>query len=159
MRALATKQPANHSYRRKRFEANHAPVPRVSNFPAFSTGATVLQRKPTCACGGGCPHCQDHAAIQPKLKIGEPNDKYEQEADRVAEQVMRMPDKKLSGLSIGDTKIQRKCAACASGQGLCPDCAKEEGAIQRKLLASTITPLIQRQIEEPEYRRNKKGGQ
>ena len=30
--------------------------------------------------------------LQPKLTIGSPNDKYEQEADRVAEQVMRMPD-------------------------------------------------------------------
>ena len=29
--------------------------------------------------------------IQGKLKIGQPNDIYEQEADRVAEQVMRMP--------------------------------------------------------------------
>jgi hypothetical protein len=32
------------------------------------------------------------AIIQPKLKIGEPNDIYEQEADRVADQVMRMPE-------------------------------------------------------------------
>lgn len=30
--------------------------------------------------------------IQAKLKIGQPGDKYEQEADRVAEQVMRMPE-------------------------------------------------------------------
>jgi len=30
--------------------------------------------------------------IQAKLKIGQPNDKYEQEADRVAEQMMRMPE-------------------------------------------------------------------
>ncbi len=30
--------------------------------------------------------------IQAKLKIGKPNDIYEQEADRVAEQVMRMPE-------------------------------------------------------------------
>ncbi len=30
--------------------------------------------------------------IQTKLKIGQPNDVYEQEADRVAEQVMRMPE-------------------------------------------------------------------
>jgi hypothetical protein len=29
--------------------------------------------------------------IQAKLRIGQPNDKYEQEADRVAEQVMQMP--------------------------------------------------------------------
>ncbi len=30
--------------------------------------------------------------IQPKLTIGQPDDKYEQEADRVAERVMRMPN-------------------------------------------------------------------
>ncbi|GMT47982.1 MAG: hypothetical protein IEMM0007_1548 [bacterium] len=31
-------------------------------------------------------------AIQAKLRIGNPNDIYEQEADRVADQVMRMPE-------------------------------------------------------------------
>ncbi len=31
-------------------------------------------------------------ALQAKLRIGQPGDKYEQEADRVAEQVMRMPE-------------------------------------------------------------------
>lgn len=30
--------------------------------------------------------------IQPKLRIGRPNDIYEQEADRVADEVMRMPE-------------------------------------------------------------------
>ena len=30
--------------------------------------------------------------LHPKLKIGEPHDIYEQEADRVAEQIMRMPE-------------------------------------------------------------------
>ncbi|MBE9182686.1 hypothetical protein IQ268_29555, partial [Oculatella sp. LEGE 06141] len=30
--------------------------------------------------------------LQPKLTISQPNDPYEQEADRVADQVMRMPD-------------------------------------------------------------------
>jgi hypothetical protein len=30
--------------------------------------------------------------LQAKLKIGQPGDKYEQEAERVAEQVMRMPE-------------------------------------------------------------------
>ena len=32
------------------------------------------------------------ATIQPKLRIGQPNDIYEQEADRVADEVLRMPD-------------------------------------------------------------------
>jgi hypothetical protein len=30
--------------------------------------------------------------LQAKLRIGQPNDVYEQEADRVAEQVVRMPE-------------------------------------------------------------------
>ena len=38
--------------------------------------------------------------IQTKLAINQPGDQYEQEADRVAEQIMRMPDPVL----------QRKCA-------------------------------------------------
>jgi hypothetical protein len=35
--------------------------------------------------------------LQPKLAISQPNDPAEQEADRVAEQVMRMPDPVLGG--------------------------------------------------------------
>ncbi len=38
--------------------------------------------------------------IQTKLKIGQPNDIYEQEADRVAEQVMRMPEKDSVSASV-----------------------------------------------------------
>ncbi|MEJ2664749.1 MAG: hypothetical protein P8107_12025 [Spirochaetia bacterium] len=34
----------------------------------------------------------DGSLLRPKLKIGSPNDKYEQEADRVAEEIMRMPE-------------------------------------------------------------------
>ncbi len=56
--------------------------------------------------------------IQPKLKIGASNDKYEQEADQVADQVMRMPDgqgtvsaSQLSGLASGGS-IQRRCVGC-----------------------------------------------
>ena len=41
-------------------------------------------------------------ALQAKLRVSQPSDIYEQEADKVADQVMRMP---VSGL-------QRKCAKC-----------------------------------------------
>lgn len=50
--------------------------------------------------------------IQPKLKVNSPGDVYEQEADRVADQVMRMPEPTL----------QR---ACACG-GACPECKTED---------------------------------
>jgi len=55
--------------------------------------------------------------VQAKLKIGEPNDKYEQEADRVADMVMRMPEPRASARvevsgSASPTNIQRVCAEC-----------------------------------------------
>jgi len=54
--------------------------------------------------------------LQTKLTINEPGDRYEQEADRVADQVMRMPDPAAltAGIpnSSGEDKIQHKCAHC-----------------------------------------------
>ncbi|MGH9969842.1 MAG: DUF4157 domain-containing protein [Pyrinomonadaceae bacterium] len=51
--------------------------------------------------------------IQPKLTISHPDDPYEREADRVADQVMRMPDPKL-GLAVqrSPRNIQRVCQNC-----------------------------------------------
>ena len=67
--------------------------------------------------------------LQPKLAINQPNDRYEQEADRVAEQVMRMPEPRL----------QRQVE---------PE--EEEETLQAKPLAGQITPLVQRQVEPEE---------
>ncbi len=55
--------------------------------------------------------------IQPKLTVGAPNDRFEREADRVADQVMRMPEPAHTGPidSGGQAKtegIQRKCSEC-----------------------------------------------
>jgi hypothetical protein len=50
--------------------------------------------------------------IRTKLAINKPGDEYEQEADRIAEQVMRMPDLQLQN-------------ACACG-GACPRCQTEQ---------------------------------
>jgi hypothetical protein len=72
------------------------------------------------------------AVIQPKLAIGAPGDKYEQEADSVAAQVMSM------NAPASQQPVQR--------QGTEP----EEEEVQMKPLASMITPLVQRQEEAPE---------
>jgi hypothetical protein len=64
--------------------------------------------------------------IQAKLTVGQPNDTYEQEADHVADQVMRMPA----------PEIQRQ--------------QPEEEELQTSPLAGTITPLIQRQSPQEE---------
>ncbi len=59
-------------------------------------------------------------AIQTKLAINKPEDLYEQEADRISEQVMRMREPQL----------QR---ACACG-GSCPECRTEQTAREHERL-------------------------
>ena len=66
--------------------------------------------------------------LQAKLAISQPGDPSEQEADRVADQIMRMPV----------PTVQRQCAACAGGGPLCPACQEEEISVSRK--ARGITP-------------------
>lgn len=79
--------------------------------------------------------------IQAKLTVGQPNDIYEQEADRLADRVMRMTDESL---------VQR--------QSGCPECQEEEGFIQRQSLddeeemlqaksASSQTPQVTPPVE------------
>ncbi len=70
------------------------------------------------------------STIQPKLKIGKPNDKYEKEADRVADTVMRMPDdphiqrqpveeeEEELQMKRENTLIQRKCEECEEEEKL-----------------------------------------
>jgi hypothetical protein len=64
--------------------------------------------------------------FQPKLTVNQPNDPYEQEADAVADQVMRMRDGDAPVVQrMFAPSIQRACAHCEGKQ------KKEEG-IQRK---------------------------
>ncbi len=76
--------------------------------------------------------------IQPKLSIGQPNDRYEQEADQVADQVLQMDRQQIP-------TIQRKCDAC------------EEEEIQMKPIQKIATPIVQKQEEEEEEMLQMKG--
>ncbi len=58
--------------------------------------------------------------IQAKLKIGQPGDKYEQEADQVASQISRMP---LSGNGIQMQKADEEDILQAKAES-CPACEK-----------------------------------
>ena len=60
--------------------------------------------------------------IQAKLTVGAPGDPYEQEADRVAEQIMSRS---------GGPVVQRKCAACEAG-ATCKKCSHSAPKIQTK---------------------------
>jgi hypothetical protein len=51
-------------------------------------------------------------AMQPKLEIGSADDPLEHEADRVADQVMRMPDAGGGAITSSSVQVSRKCDAC-----------------------------------------------
>jgi hypothetical protein len=87
----------------------------------------VIHRKAGCACGGGCPSCQSNSA---GLKISQPNDAAEIEADTIANRVMRMPvgsERPTVGQTAEPDSIHRKCSACEE---------EDEETIQRKPLAA-----------------------
>jgi hypothetical protein len=69
------------------------------------------------------------AGVQTKLTVGAPGDRYEQEADRVAAQVMRMsipPD--------NSPQVQRF--------------GEEDNPVRRWSLAQSITPVVHRRVDE-----------
>ncbi|MBI1743125.1 DUF4157 domain-containing protein [Candidatus Acetothermia bacterium] len=90
----------------------------------------------------------ESGALQPKLRINQPGDIYEQEADRVAEQVTASPQAPT---------LQRKCAC---GQhavvgGECEECKKKREAttLQRAATSAasvnTAPPIVQKALRSP----------
>jgi hypothetical protein len=114
----------------------------VSTLTSLPAAVSHIQSKSLCACDGGCPRCS--GVIQPKLTIGQPDDKYEEEADQVADQVMRMPEPKGSLVNGQSPLVQRKTGCSSCGE------MDEEEPIQTKPIGDRITPLVQRQVDEEE---------
>ncbi len=86
---------------------------------------------------------------QAKLTVGEPGDKYEQEADWMANQVMRMvvPDKpNADGVQPVEDTLQRKCTAC-----------EEEEQVQRSSDSVVSTPIALEPQPTPEIQREPNG--
>ena len=99
----------------------------------ITTSMTVphmaVQRK--CGCGGSaglsgrCTECQSRwlmgKPVQTKLRINEPGDEYEQEAERVAEQVMRMAEpaqRTEASMTPTALQVQRRVSARSGGIGV-----------------------------------------
>lgn len=117
MRAFASTKKANHT------SAHLLAESRVF-IPAIAS-AFPLQRKASCACGGGCPACRDKSG---GLSISKPSDPAEIEADAIADRVMRMPagaNTPKANHTGSANSIQRKCSACED----------EDEMIQRKPLS------------------------
>ncbi|MBL8206908.1 MAG: DUF4157 domain-containing protein [Blastocatellia bacterium] len=96
--------------------------------------------------------------IQPKLTINPPGDRYEQEADRVAGQVMRMSDPAAPITVSGPppiSRLQRKCAGCEEEktpqQKTEPEQKEEEETLQAREVAGTtpaVTSGVQAQLSQ-----------
>ncbi|MGH7871424.1 MAG: DUF4157 domain-containing protein [Candidatus Binatia bacterium] len=114
--------------------------------PSMMVPHMAVQRK--CGCGGSagltgkCTECQNQwmtgKPVQTKLRINEPGDAYEQEADRVAEQVMRMaePNQDSDSSRLGATTLVQRRIADEGGE---------------------TTTKVQRQEETPEGRQATEG--
>ena len=90
--------------------------------------------------------------IQAKLTVSHPHDHYEQEADRVADQVMRMHDTVSTGTTVSrqihQPTITRKCARCNEelNRSSCSKCA-EEDQLQAKSSAGQSVPSVSSGLE------------
>ena len=74
--------------------------------------------------------------VQPKLNVGQPDDKYEVEADRVADEVINSPQTESQlFIASSNSQVLRK---------------KPNAFLQEKPLAENITSLVQKQEEEEE---------
>ena len=106
-----------------------APAIEKNAVSAVASSAYPIRRKASCACGGGCPNCQ---AKSGDLKVSQPNDAAEIEADHIADKVMRMPEGRTA-LVKSDAPapgIHRKCRQC-----------EDEGPVLRKAGESLDDPV------------------
>lgn len=77
------------------------------------------------------------SALQAKLRISQPDDIYEQEADRVAEQIMRMPDPAL----------QRRCSKCDDDEKVLQ--TKKSPGQARLTRGQDVPPIAQDILRSP----------
>lgn len=84
--------------------------------------------------------------LQASLKINAPGDRYEQEADRVADQVMCMPA----------SQVQRKTCSCgkpAGPDGKCEECKRKKLGIQRMASGdapqTSAPPIVHQILQQP----------
>jgi hypothetical protein len=102
MRVLTTAAATNDGLARNHGKPSSRPGPvSLASVSSGQWDGVFLQRKSNCACGGGCPSCQQNTA----LPVSQPRDASEIEADNIADQVMRMSDSRGSGVH-SDRSIQ-----------------------------------------------------
>lgn len=113
----------------------------VKNATLLPLAQGILQRK--CACGkhmmagGECVECaKKKLSLQRKLAIGASNDPLEQEADRVADQVMAIPMR--SAVSCTTLHIQRNSGSASEQMEVVPVSVGQVLASSGRLLESAL---------------------
>src|ERR1700748_57162 len=110
----------------KSAEPKSTASPAKSNTPFFQKGSdTEFFFGSTSNASFFSPRSYGNAVIQHKLTIGQPNDKYEQEADEMANNVVQ----RLSAPEVLTAK---------------------ESGVQAKPIAHAITPIVQSKCDECE---------
>jgi len=129
MRALASHEPqkATDSWTVSRLPKagirNNAPRRPLRN-PAFTPASQGITVQRTCGCSGAPATAQDEGSRRVSgpsaYKLSTPGDSSEIEADRVANEVMRMPDESVSRLqvqrAVEGSAVHRTCASCAANE-------------------------------------------
>lgn len=124
---------------------SHIPSHSVSSVaggsaPHLSTQSCPLAANNYRACPSGVAYHTCPARIQMKLAINKPGDEYEQEADRVAEQVMRIQDGRV---------VQRKCLKCHEDDEELLRTEEVTGPVLGTSISPEVTPIVQKALESP----------
>src|SRR5262245_14358459 len=111
--------------------------------------APKLQRKAACACGGTCPRCRAEPHDASALAIGAPGDAFEQEADRVADQVMRTAADPSGGAAApatsmaGGPRLQRQASPDVAEPASAPPVADPSATPAAPAQSADATPAGQ----------------
>lgn len=109
----------HHNHNRISNSAHDSPHSALAIHLQRAIGNQAVQRLMRPNASGGFDFAK--IAIQPKLKISQPRDEYEQEADRVAEEIMKMSASDSIAPTAtrrqGKEGIDRKCSGCEMAEG------------------------------------------
>jgi hypothetical protein len=153
VREAAPSRGAGHGFSRLPILAPPGPSASLRAQPTMQSCPLVLAGPRACPFGGACHTCP--ARFQAKLTTNQPGDAYEQEADRVAERVMRMTEPPASpndpaGSESPDAVLQRECA-CGGAPGSAGECEeRREERLSLHRSTREAGPGTQRIGEAPE---------
>lgn len=105
---------------------------------SFTRGQGPLQTgAPVVGLDASDQSTQNRHSVQPKLTVNDPDDKYEREAERIADAVMRMPDPESTlgtQENVPSDRIQRMCSRCLQRfqEGKPLNCEECEIELQRR---------------------------